>query len=448
MHSVYHCPAPNKRLSPRFALVAGLLAVCVVGCGSKKSAGGDRNHGVSPLFARSFGDAEVDLAHGVAADAKGNVFVCGDTRPKKRALVDPPGQAFVLKYSARGDQLWSKYKKGWSSAVAVAADPAGNAFVTGRTNPTGGAMSSQKYLTKYDGDGGTLWSLRSGGEAMAVDKAGNAVVVGIADAAHGGVDLVLNRKLYVAKVTGAGEHAWVKTMLGESHAQRIAVDGAGDVFVAGTFEGTADLGGGIVSAAGNRDVFIVKRSGEDGRHLWSHTYRGDKDVQIAGLVATTGGSVVVVLEFHNRLTLGGKELVGSGDSDVAMAAFTGSGGIHLWSSRVGGSAADKVNSATAGRYGSFIIAGSCSGTCNFGDKSIAARDRGDAFIASFSGKGKLLSAEVFGAVNSLEEVTGVASLADGDFVATGTFNGDQTKIGSRALTSKGGVDVFVTKLDE
>ncbi len=439
-----------KGLHQRFGAWAAMLAISAacVSCGNKRKPSVDRNHGASPLFARSFGGAETDVANSIAADPRGNVFVCGETRPNKRGMVDPPGQAFLLKYSPQGKFEWSQYHKGWSSAVVVGADKQGNVFVTGRSNPSGGAMSSKKYITKYDGSGNQLWTRTSGGEDMVIDGAGNAAVVGVADGAHGTVDLVLNSKLYVAKISGAGEHTWVKTLRADSDRQRIAVDSAGDVFVAGTFTGTGDFGGGVVSAAGKRDVFIVKRAADDGRHLWSRTYRADQDVSVVGMAATTRGAVVVVLEFHNKLQLGGSALVGKGDTDIAIAAYTVADGTHLWSFRTGGNGPDQVKSVVAGRLGSFILAGSCAGMCEFGDKTIKARDRGDAFVVSYSGKGTLLSAEVFGAANSLDAARGVVGLPDGDFVVTGTYNGDTTKIGARSLTNKGAVDVFVTKLDE
>ena len=51
----------------------------------------------------------------------------------------------------------------------------------------------------------------------------------------------------------------------------LAADPAGNVYVAGYFQGEIDLGGGPLTSAGSTDVFLAKFSA-DGTHMWSKRF--------------------------------------------------------------------------------------------------------------------------------------------------------------------------------
>lgn len=398
------------------------------------------------MFARSFGEAETDRANGAAADLHGNVFVCGATEPKRTGTVDPAGQALLLKYSPRGDRLWSQYADAWSDARACATDAAGNVVVTGKVNKRGGANTGYKYLTKYDGEGKLLWTKRSGGDAMAMDRHDNIVVAGVSDGERGTVDLVLRRKLYVAKLGPTGEHVWVVSMADQARTLAVTVDRAGDVYVAGVFSGNADFGGGVVGAEGPRDVFIVKRAGTDGRHLWSHTFRAEATSSVGGLAATANGRIVVGVSFRGELRLGGERLAAGGGGDIALAAFAAADGAPAWSYASGGRGHDSILALAAGRHGGVVVAGTCSGACGH-DTRTRAYGHTDGFVASYSGSGKRLSFAPFGAPKSIVSARALVALDDGNVIVAGSYE-PTLRLGARVLRSKGGADVFVTKLDE
>src|SRR5262249_8619459 len=65
---------------------------------------------------------------------------------------------------------------------------------------------------------------------------------------------------YVLKLAQTGAFAAVRRLggMGDDYASAVAVDGGGDVVVAGSFELTADLGGGTTLVAQGRDGFLAK----------------------------------------------------------------------------------------------------------------------------------------------------------------------------------------------
>ncbi|MFM2208207.1 MAG: hypothetical protein RL213_2182 [Bacteroidota bacterium] len=127
-----------------------------------------------------------DVPTDMAIDASGNIFICGITEP------DPlPGSSdyVVLKFSPSGGLLWhATYSRagvagGRDDANALALDPAGDVYVTGRS--FNGADDDIVTL-KYSGANGSLawtpaiYNSSSGddrGADIAINPAGNAVVV-------------------------------------------------------------------------------------------------------------------------------------------------------------------------------------------------------------------------------------------------------------------------------
>lgn len=78
----------------------------------------------------------------------------------------------------------------------------------------------------------------------------------------GGLDLVSAgaQDIFVAKYDSAGDHAWSQRF-GDTladHGSAVATDGADGVLITGTFQGTVDLGGGVLTSAAGKDGFVAK----------------------------------------------------------------------------------------------------------------------------------------------------------------------------------------------
>ncbi|MBI4702640.1 MAG: hypothetical protein HY744_16080, partial [Deltaproteobacteria bacterium] len=123
-----------------------------------------------------------------------------------------------------------------------------------------------------------------------------------------------------AGTCAAGGHLWSKRFGDESYQYgwAVAVDGAGNVFLASGFDGTVDFGGGPLVSAGNWDVFVAKLD-QDGKHLWSKHF-GDAESQWAyGVAVDTAGSVLVTGEFYGTVDFGGGPLASAGNDDIFVA---------------------------------------------------------------------------------------------------------------------------------
>jgi len=123
------------------------------------------------LWVRQWGTVNKDTGYAVAADAAGNVYVCGYTTG---SLYGPPlgeRDAFLARYDAAGNLLWGRQfgTAGHDQAWGLATDAGGNAWVTGQTggpldgNPHFGGLDV--FLARYDPQGNRLWTVQYGTEA-------------------------------------------------------------------------------------------------------------------------------------------------------------------------------------------------------------------------------------------------------------------------------------------
>jgi uncharacterized protein (TIGR03437 family) len=213
----------------------------------------------SLVYSTYLGGNGSDSAQGVAVDGQGNAIISGDTTSTTFPIVNPfqkgaAGGAFVTKLSANGSTLiYSTFLGGPSDqSWGIAADAAGDAFVTGSTVspafPTKNAFQPNfisgrdGYVTKLDSSGALVYSTYLGGpvtlaRAIAIDSSGDAYVTG-----EGSVPLqnpliptsIFNNVVYgsfVAELDPSGSTLLFSTYWGTGYG--IAVTPGGDILVGG-----------------------------------------------------------------------------------------------------------------------------------------------------------------------------------------------------------------------
>ena len=208
-----------------------------------------------------------DVTASLAVDGAGNVYSCGFTEGSLGGTNAGSTDAFLVKYSNSGTVLWSE-QLGTSTrdeSYSVAIDGVGNAYISGATlGDLGGTNAGQwdTFLAKYDTSGSQLWIQQLGSSesdhnhGMTVDDRGNAYITGVTSGDLGGPDTgAVNA--FVAKYDTSGNLLWTKQFgTAESEFGRsIAVDGMGNVYVAGETNGSFGA-----PNPGHSDAFLVKLS--------------------------------------------------------------------------------------------------------------------------------------------------------------------------------------------
>jgi hypothetical protein len=168
------------------------------GCGStdafvaKLSASGG-----TLLYSKRIGGLGSDQANGIAVDVAGNAYITGftdsDNFPDSVGTLDANGaDAFLVKLDPTGSTiLFSKLIGGSETdgGNAVSLDLSGNVYVTGFISKSAPFFDTDVFVSKFSSTGILLYStVRAGsagdmGNAIAVDKLGNAWVVGTTESA-------------------------------------------------------------------------------------------------------------------------------------------------------------------------------------------------------------------------------------------------------------------------
>jgi hypothetical protein len=228
----------------------------------------------------------------------------------------------------------------------------------------------------------------------------------------------------------------------------VATDSADNVYVVGYFVGTFVAPGVTMTSAGGSDLFVAKYS-PAGALIWAQRAGGASSDTGYGIALDSTGNVYVAGNFTGTAGFGGTTLTatgGSADTDILVAKLDGATGNFLWAKSAGGTNSDAARSIATDPSGNAYSTGHFQGTATFGTKSLTSAGGRDIFVWKLDANGNTSWAQRAGSASSaLEGGYGIA--ADSNAVyTTGWFQGTGT-FGPTNLTSAGYEDVFVTKLD-
>jgi hypothetical protein len=353
-------------------------------------------------------------------------YVLRDThRVGFRVAAYDRGQALVL------DPMvdYATYLGGSSTdqGFAIAVDSAGNAYVTGNTfsvdfPTTFGVVQPafvagiEVFVSKLNADGSALvystflgGNLNDAGRGIAVDSAGNAYVAGFTDsfdfpttagafqpALAGAAGLA---DAFVAKLNPSGSALIYSTYLGGTLLDvglGIAVDASGNAYVTGgtrspDFPTTLNAfqpnpGGGVCGVIGPcRDAFITKL-GPAGAVVYS-TYLGGNLDDAGNGIAVDGSGDAHVTGFTQSpnfsTTAGAFQSALAGDTDAFLTKLNPAGSALLYSTYLGGLAADTGNGIALDSGGNAYVAGT-SASINFPTTTSPLSGSGEAFAVKLS----------------------------------------------------------------
>lgn len=305
-------------------------------------------------WSKAYGDREDQICLRVAPDDEGGVFVAGYFRGAvkigRRFFRSYPNKAaFVGRLDRDGAHLWSEQYGHIVDYVfpGMIQAPDGSLFYAGGSDPTReltGVRTKRKprsmdlgvVLARYTADGARLWRHRLGKGSdnlnlfVGIDPRGNMVTSGSfggeIDFGEGHVfraDAMTD--LFVAELDPNGRHLWSNRFGGAryQYVAGMAVDGEGNVFLTGQFDGHGDpihFGGEPLSARGTSDGFVVKLN-DGGRHVWSTSFGGDQ-IQFPGDMALdSSGRPVIVGSFSGLLEVGGEQIGSAGSHDAFVAVL-------------------------------------------------------------------------------------------------------------------------------
>jgi hypothetical protein len=373
----------------------------------------------------------------------------------------------------------------FDGATAIAADAAGNAYVTGWTEsadfPTSSLLqgshrgSTDVFVAKLNAAGNALvYCTYLGGSGLdlaygiAVDGAGNAYVTGSTNSANFPKALSLQlslaggRDAFVAKLNATGQALVYSTYLGgngNDGGNAIALDSLGNAYVAGD---TSSTNFPVTSAfqtanRGRQDAFLTKLDGA-GRSLLYSTYLGGSgDDRASGLAVDSAGNAYLTgaTDSVNFPTFNPGQSVLKGTQDAFVTKLSATGNSLVYSTYFGGSGGtaglgESGNAIAVDAGGNAYIVGTTNSTdfptINPLQASLAGGGN-DAFVAKLSPAGSALFYSTFLGGSGLDSATGVAVDSLGNVYLTGfTSSPNFPRVNPMQPVNAGGYDAFVAKL--
>lgn len=357
-------------------------------------------------WVQQFGSVGNDIPRDMALDAAGNVYVTGNFGGTMnlggnyllRGPVAPTAataMCFVARYSPQGVIEWGQQSNANASTPVVGSgiglDAAGTVYVagscTGSVNfdpitTTLPGTNIGTFLGRFAGASGAVQGVAAGfnyaptvnsaayprlavaatGDAYIMNSFTQSITVGTTTLTSQGSNDVL-----VAKFTPQGTVAWAQQFGGTGNETlgRGQVDAAGNLYVCGSFIGSAVFGSTTLTSAGDSDGFLVKYSPQ-GTVQWTQASGGTGADYWLSLALDAGGAPYLVGNFSNTAQFGTVSLTSTGGQDMVAAACTTQGQVR-WAQQAGSpNSSEFAYCVAVDGSGNAYMLGDFIGNCTFG----------------------------------------------------------------------------------
>ena len=191
-------------------------------------------------------------------------------------------------------------------------------------------------------------------------------------------------------------------------------------------------------------------------YRWARSIGATSNDQGKGIVTDQLGNVYITGEFRNTVDFDPGtsvfNLTSNGAQDIFIEKLDSSGNL-IWAKNIGGTGGDQGNSITIDTAGNIFITGQFQHTVDFdpgvGISNLASTGSTDIFVLKLDSSGNFIWAKGFGGTGT-DVGLSIATDLIGNIYTTGYFAGSadfKPGPGSTFLTSNGGYDVFVQKLN-
>jgi hypothetical protein len=204
---------------------------------------------------------------------------------------------------------------------------------------------------------------------VAVDAAGNSYVSGFFSGSvrfnNGTIVAPNTGNMFVAKIDATGSCRWIATIAGNTangggrsgtEGVSLAVDAAGNVWVAGTFSsGSLTLGSITIPNGGGTDLFIAKLDA-NGNWLSAMRAGGPGSEVLSSMSLDSSGTAYFTGRFNGTTSFGGTVLISAGQDDLFVARLNANG-TWAWAVQGGTNGADRATDVALDALGHVYITG-------------------------------------------------------------------------------------------
>ena len=427
-------------------------------------------------WAQSIGGSSSDEAKQIITDDLGNIYLTGyftgtvdfDAGTGITTLTSNGGRdIFVQKIDANGNLLWAKsigsnYSDGIETGTSISLDAMGNVYLTGiywetaDFDPGTGIHNltsngnNDFFILKLDTNGNFIWAKSIGGldleypNSIVTDISGNQYLTGTFygtvdfDPGIGIVNLTSNgtKDIFVLKLDPDGNFIWAKSLGGTNHDNGIciSIDPTGNTYVSGGFNGTIDFdpGPGVhnLTVNGIEGIFVLKLDAA-GNFIWAKAMGGNGnefgfsksiDVDNSENVFLTG-VFSGFIDFDPGTSIVNLQQYRGADIFVEKLDINGN---FVWARSMGGLGYDSGEAIKVHSSGNLYIGGYYSQTADFdpgtGVYNLTSNGGTDIFVEKLDETGDILWAISMGGSSS-DYGYALDLATGGDLYTTGYFLG-------------------------
>lgn len=427
-----------------------------------------------PQWPARLGDKGFDNGSRVTTDPSGNVYACGyfsgeASFGKFKLTAGQLFDIYVVKLDANGNLVWALSGGGAASdfCEGIAANAKGEVFVTGYV--TGGGTFGSNALKTFGNEDVYIAKVSSAGQWLWVKTAGNlsrdqgtnitvtpqgrlfatGFIYGKANLGGQNIDTGGNNDLYIAELDPINGE--IKSLYSRAEQDSsvtplgIVGDSAGNLYIGGKFAGgpggTATFGKISLVQKKDFDAFVAKYT-KDGTWEWATSLGSTGADEITSVAYHTSG-IAVVGTFESTLSSDAGNVTSKGEKDGFVAWLDNTGKIK-WVKRMGGPNSDFTTSVGINSKGEIVAAGRLGKGADIADQPIQFSDGSSetkSFVVRFGQDGSILKVSVSEGPGS-DGVDGLAIGAGDKIFATGYFN-QSVNFGGGPLTAAGSSDGYV-----
>ncbi len=335
-------------------------AVMNLGTGQLMNEGGSDGYAArfdengQTLWAKRLSGTGEEVIESISEDRQGNILLAG--RYASAASLDGTNlpytngsEGFLAKMDANGNLLWvqTAANPGNMTWHRIVADSTGNVVVFGQFTEAL-SLGSQAFtgntfddlvLAKYSSAGDLLWArswsatLKTNAYGLSVGPDNQLALSAdfqgtITFGNNGHTSQGLNDGL-VMLVDSSGNPVWSQSAgsAGVDNPFCVEADAQGNIFLAGSFSGTVNLGAFDMVSNGLWDVFVLKLS-PIGTPIWAATFGGPNNDRCNAVKLGPGGDVFLHGWYQDSLTVANQQLQSLGMFDAFLAHVDSSGQIQ------------------------------------------------------------------------------------------------------------------------
>lgn len=351
-----------------------------------------------------------------------------------------------------------------NSTTASVRDSAGNLYVSGYFGSGSITIGSttlnnigilDAFVAKLDASGQVLWAKNFGGAGvrtnsaaagLAVDGAGNIYLAGSSNGGDMTTPALANigaTDVFALKLDNAGNVLWAKRYGGSgvyASASGLGLDSSNNVYFAGYF-GYGDMTTPALTKIGTRDSYLLKLD-SDGNLQWAKNYGGSgSETGALGLAVDSSGNSHLSGYFSQNLSTPALTRIGAND---AFAIKVDNAGDVSWAKGFGGGGATAMAYGIAvDGSGNSYVAGLFQ-SANLSTPALTRLGSRDAFIFKLAADGSTTWAKNYGGSGAITDGRGVAVDSAGRIYLTGHFS--NASLTTPAIGAIGYQDGFALKL--